>query len=103
MVLQEIGPKLEAVQHGGRDAGVLADGGGAGEPWRKSEHLCQAAKHGLAARIVPASRPGADPCVRNRIRAQRGPRGAKMTQKCAVAAGLLRKDGVAAKVLTAGG
>jgi hypothetical protein len=98
VVLQEIGPKLEAVEHGGRDAGPLADVGGTGEPWRSSEHLCQAAKYGLAVRIVPASNPGADPCVRNRIRAQRGSRGAKVTQKCAVAPGLLRKDGEAEEV-----
>jgi hypothetical protein len=90
--------RIGGVEHRGRDAGPLADGGGTGEPWRSSEHLCQAAKYGLAVRIVPASRPGADLCVRNRIRAQRGSRGAKMTQKCAVAAGLLRKDGEAEEV-----
>ena len=66
--------------------------------WRSSEHLYQAAKYGSGVRIVPASNPGADPCVRNRIRAQRGPRGAKMTQKCAVAAGLVREDWEAEEV-----
>ena len=32
VVLQEIGPELEAVEHGRRDAGVLADGGSPEDP-----------------------------------------------------------------------
>lgn len=58
-----------------------------------SEQLYQASKYGTKVRCLPKiHKRNADPCVRNRIRAQRAPRGAKMTQKCAVKAGLVRRD-----------
>lgn len=60
--------------------------------WGSSEQLYQACKYSSAVMCLPESAPDADPCVRNRIRQQKGPRGAKMTQKCAVKAGLVRKD-----------
>jgi predicted NAD-dependent protein-ADP-ribosyltransferase YbiA (DUF1768 family) len=61
--------------------------------WNSSEQLYQASKFGTEVRCLPPKhKRDADPCVRNRIKAQRGPRGAKMTQKCAVKAGLVRRD-----------
>lgn len=61
--------------------------------WNSTEQLYQASKYSTKVRCLPLlHKRSADPCVRNRIRAQRGPRGAKMTQKCAVKAGLVRKN-----------
>ena len=60
--------------------------------WNSSEQLYQATKYGSEVMCLPAANPGADPCVRRRIREQGAARGAKMTQKCAVSAGLVRKD-----------
>jgi predicted NAD-dependent protein-ADP-ribosyltransferase YbiA (DUF1768 family) len=60
--------------------------------WGSSEHLYQATKYGTHVLCLPESAPDTDPCVRRRIRAQRSSRGAKMTQKCAVTAGLVRPD-----------
>ncbi len=63
--------------------------------WNSSEQLYQASKYPLNAVCVPASAKtskGAIPNVRERIKAQNAARGAKMTQKCAVKAGLVRKD-----------
>ena len=60
--------------------------------WGSSEHLYQATKYGTHVLCLPESAPNTDPCVRRRIQAQRSPRGAKMTQKCAVTAGLVRPD-----------
>jgi ribA/ribD-fused uncharacterized protein len=60
--------------------------------WGSSEQLYQACKYGSQVMCLPESSPDADPCVRNRIRAQKAPRGAKMTQKCAEKAGLVRSD-----------
>ena len=59
--------------------------------WNSSEQLYQASKYGTEVLCRPPDA-GAevDPCVRNRIRAQSAARGAKMTQKCAVKAGLVR-------------
>lgn len=60
--------------------------------WGSSEHLYQSTKYGTHVQCLPESSPGADPCVRRRIQSQASPRGAKMTQKCAVTAGLVRPD-----------
>ncbi len=61
--------------------------------WNSSEQLYQATKYGTDVLCLPAScSPGTDPHVRNRIRDQSTPRGAKLTQKCAVKAGLVRAD-----------
>jgi ribA/ribD-fused uncharacterized protein len=63
--------------------------------WNSSEQLYQASKYPLNAVCVPASGTtsrGTIPNVRERIAAQNAARGAKMTQKCAVKAGLVRKD-----------
>jgi predicted NAD-dependent protein-ADP-ribosyltransferase YbiA (DUF1768 family) len=60
--------------------------------WSSSEQLYQASKYGPNVICLPASNPNADPNVRNRIRADKTPRGAKLTQKCAVKAGLVRED-----------
>ena len=60
--------------------------------WNSSEQLYQASKYGTNVMCVPATNPGVDPCVRNRIRSQVSIRGAKMTQKSAVKAGLVRTD-----------
>lgn len=61
--------------------------------WGSTEQLYQASKFSTKVRCSPEHhKRNADPCVRNRIKAQRGPRGAKMTQKCAVKAGLVRRD-----------
>lgn len=60
--------------------------------WNSTEQLYQACKYSTAVRCLPESNPDADPCVRNRIRLQVAPRGAKLTQKCAVKAGLVRSD-----------
>lgn len=61
--------------------------------WGSSEQLYQASKYGTDILCLPKeAAPNADPCVRNRIRVQAAPSGAKMTQKCAVKAGLVRSD-----------
>jgi predicted NAD-dependent protein-ADP-ribosyltransferase YbiA (DUF1768 family) len=61
--------------------------------WRSSEHLYQASKYDVGARALQScSRPGADSHLRSRIRSQRSPRGAKMTQKCGERLGLVRPD-----------
>lgn len=60
--------------------------------WGSSEQLYQASKYSSTVMCVPKSNPDADPCVRNRIRARNDARGAKLTQKCAVEAGLVRSD-----------
>lgn len=58
-----------------------------------SEQLYQASKYATDVECYKKDAASSDdPCVRNRIRAQRGPRGAKMTQKCAEKAGLVRSD-----------
>jgi predicted NAD-dependent protein-ADP-ribosyltransferase YbiA (DUF1768 family) len=60
--------------------------------WHASEQLYQACKYSTNVMCRPETNPDADPCVRNRIRGCNNPRGAKMTQKCAVKAGLVRSD-----------
>lgn len=60
--------------------------------WSASEQLYQFAKYGSDVQCLPKSDPGADPFVRNRIRAHKDARGSKMTQKCAEGAGLVRPD-----------
>ena len=60
--------------------------------WNSSEQLYQATKYGTDVLCRPASAPDAEPSVRRRIQAQASPRGAKLTQKCAVTAGLVRAD-----------
>jgi ribA/ribD-fused uncharacterized protein len=60
--------------------------------WNSTEQLYQACKYSTTVRCLPESNPDADACVRNRIRLQVNPRGAKLTQKCAVNAGLVRPD-----------
>ena len=60
--------------------------------WNSSEQLYQATKYGSDIICLPQSAPDADPSVRRRIQAQPSPRGAKLTQKCAVKAGLVRSD-----------
>lgn len=60
--------------------------------WASSEQLYQASKYSGDVQCLPASKPNADPVVRNRIRAHKDSRGAKMTQKCAEKAGLVRPD-----------
>lgn len=60
--------------------------------WNSSEQLNQASKYAPDVNSLPATSPAADPNVRRRIRAEASPRGAKMTQKCAVKAGLVRPD-----------
>lgn len=63
--------------------------------WNSSEQLYQASKYSPTAVCVPAASKtdkGATPNVRARIEAMTNARGAKMTQKCAVKAGLVRFD-----------
>ncbi len=60
--------------------------------WCASEQLYQATRYGATIQCLPAANLQAGPCVRNRIRQSKNPRAAKMTQKCAVAAGLVRPD-----------
>ena len=60
--------------------------------WNSSEQLYQAAKYAADVECVPGSSPQADPNVRSRIQAATNARSAKMTQKCAAAAGLIRRD-----------
>lgn len=60
--------------------------------WCASEQLYHACKYGTDVECLPEANPGADPCVRNRIRNCTNARGSHMTQKCAVIAGLVRGD-----------
>lgn len=61
--------------------------------WNSSEQLYQASKYAPDVECVPESNPDAKPRnVRERIMAQKAAKGSKMTQKCAVKAGLVRKD-----------
>lgn len=63
--------------------------------WNSSEQLYQASKYSPNAICLPATSKterGAIPYVRARIEAMTNARGAKMTQKCAVKAGLVRPD-----------
>jgi predicted NAD-dependent protein-ADP-ribosyltransferase YbiA (DUF1768 family) len=60
--------------------------------WCASEQLFHACKYGTDVECLPEANPGADPCVRNRIRNCTNARGSNMTQKCAVIAGLVRED-----------
>jgi predicted NAD-dependent protein-ADP-ribosyltransferase YbiA (DUF1768 family) len=61
--------------------------------WRSSEHLYHASKYSADVQCMPKdSKPGDTPFVRERIRNHSSPLYAKATQKCAVAAGLVRKD-----------
>jgi len=60
--------------------------------WGSSEQLYQASKYSTSVTCTPKSNLTSDPNVRARIRAATNPRGAKMTQKCAAAAGLIRED-----------
>jgi type I restriction enzyme, S subunit len=60
--------------------------------WNSTEQLYQASKYGTDVLCRTESVPDAEPSVRNRIRMQVSPRGAKLTQKCAVKAGLVRAD-----------
>ncbi|OQY11495.1 MAG: hypothetical protein B6I30_06630 [Desulfobacteraceae bacterium 4572_187] len=57
-----------------------------------TEQLYQASKYSPDVECVPDSKPKAEPNVRKRIFGQTAARGAKMTQKCAVKAGLVRED-----------
>ena len=66
-----------------------------GKKWNSSEQLYQASKYfpGTICLPVAATDKGAvEPDVRKRIEAATNARGAKMTQKCAVKAGLVRND-----------
>jgi predicted NAD-dependent protein-ADP-ribosyltransferase YbiA (DUF1768 family) len=63
-----------------------------GQRFNSSEQLYQASKYGPDVECVPKSKPEAEPNVRERIMAQKAARGAKMTQKCAVKAELVRED-----------
>ena len=63
-----------------------------GQTWRSTEHLYQASKYSKEAMCVPESNSDADPFVRQRIFNSNNAMGAKMTQKCAVKAGLVRAD-----------
>ncbi|MCE2862661.1 MAG: NADAR family protein [Opitutaceae bacterium] len=60
--------------------------------WNSTEQLYQASKYKSDVICRPKENPEADPNVRRRIRAMTNARGAKMTQKCAVKAGLVRPD-----------
>ncbi|OQX05448.1 MAG: hypothetical protein BWK76_27485 [Desulfobulbaceae bacterium A2] len=63
--------------------------------WNSSEQLYQATKYPPGTLCVPESahhNNSVEPDVRKRIEAATNARGAKMTQKCAVSAGLVRKD-----------
>ena len=60
--------------------------------WNSTEQLYQASKYRSDVICLPKENPGADPNVRRRIRSATNARGAKMTQKCAVKAGLVRPD-----------
>jgi len=65
------------------------------QKWNSSEQLYQASKYPLDAECVPTAAKterGKIPNVRQRIAAATNARGAKMTQKCAVKAGLVRDD-----------
>ena len=57
-----------------------------------SEQLYQASKYAPDVECLPQSNPGAEPNVRKRIMDSKAARGAKMTQKCAVKAKLVRDD-----------
>lgn len=65
-----------------------------GKKWNSAEQLYQASKYfpGTLCLPVAANDKGVEPDVRKRIEAATNARGAKMTQKCAVKAGLVRKD-----------
>jgi predicted NAD-dependent protein-ADP-ribosyltransferase YbiA (DUF1768 family) len=63
--------------------------------WNSSEQLYQASKYSSTVICLPATsktEKGAMPNVRARIEAMTNAKGAKMTQKCAVKAGLVRPD-----------
>jgi predicted NAD-dependent protein-ADP-ribosyltransferase YbiA (DUF1768 family) len=61
--------------------------------FNSSEQLYQASKYHPDTVCIPAShKPGTEPHVQERIISANNPRGAKMTQKCAVKAGLVRSD-----------
>lgn len=60
--------------------------------WNSTEQLYQASKYRSDVICLPKENPEADPNVRRRIRSATNARGAKMTQKCAVKAGLVRTD-----------
>jgi len=61
--------------------------------WKSSEHLYQASKYGVHAVCIPDSAKGeVEANVQERIRLAKTPMAAKMTQKCAVSAGLVRPD-----------
>jgi ribA/ribD-fused uncharacterized protein len=65
-----------------------------GKIWHSSEQLYQACKYAGNVNCVPATSVGkkVQPNVRQRIIDSTNPMGAKMTQKCAVKAGLIRDD-----------
>jgi len=64
-----------------------------GMKFNSSEQLYQASKYGPNVECLPLSaKEGTDSNVRNRIFAAKAAMGSKMTQKCAVKAGLVRKD-----------
>lgn len=63
------------------------------EMWKSSEHLYQASKYAAGTECVPEdSKNCTEPNVRKRIQQVHSAMGAKMTQKCAVKAGLVRAD-----------
>ena len=60
--------------------------------WNSSEQLYQSSKYGSEVSCLPANaKSKKNPYVRQRIRADNTPRGAKATQKCAENKGLVRK------------
>ena len=66
-----------------------------GKKWNSSEQLYQASKYFPGTACLPVDSGGksaVEPDVRKRIEAATNARGAKMTQKCAAKAGLVRKD-----------
>lgn len=63
-----------------------------GNVWRSSEHLYQASKYAKDVECLPADSKSTIKNVRLRILDAKNPMASKMTQKCAVSAGLVRPD-----------
>lgn len=60
--------------------------------WYSSEQLYQASKYPTSLMYPQSPESKSDPCVRNRIRKDKNPRGAKITQQSAADSGLIRSD-----------
>lgn len=93
-------PKECAVFFSSKDPNFLLSNMAGGMPirhnkqvWKSSEHLYQASKYAADTECVPGDgEKCTEPNVRKRIQMVHSPMGAKMTQKCAVKAGLVRPD-----------